>query len=183
MERRKPFVILGLLSTAVVLLALLLVGYSREDAFGQEAAKVVGPPPLLAVTGACGIGAEVGVLYVIDTEKKQLAGMLNVSREKLDKMIARASKQPLPKEERGRVMQAVSAQHRLLSSKYIPTSAAGRALRVRRMADKVERGVPLNEAEQELFDLLKKQRHPHLKKLLGAGGTVGALSAGAAAGD
>jgi hypothetical protein len=74
MDRNRQFIILGLLSVAALLLVVLFVGYQREDAFAQEAdAPRSGPPPILAVTGACGIGAEVGVLYVIDTEKKQLA--------------------------------------------------------------------------------------------------------------
>jgi len=74
MDRNRQFVILGLLSAAAFLLVLLFVGYQREDAFAQESETPrAGPPSILAVTGACGIGAEVGVLYVIDTEKKQLA--------------------------------------------------------------------------------------------------------------
>lgn len=73
MEPRRQALILGLLTAAAVLMALLVVGYHREDAMAQDAAAPrSGPPPLIAVTGACGLGAEVAVLYVIDTEKKAL---------------------------------------------------------------------------------------------------------------
>ncbi|MHC5038412.1 MAG: hypothetical protein ACYTHM_13955 [Planctomycetota bacterium] len=73
MDRNKQFVVLGLLSTVVFLLVLLFIGYQREDALAQEAPVRTGPPNILAVTGACGVGAEIGVLYVIDAEKKQMA--------------------------------------------------------------------------------------------------------------
>ncbi len=73
MKRNQKFVILGLLSTVAFLAALLLVSYRRDAALAQEGVPIAGPPSMLAVTGACGIGSEVGVLYVIDTEKKQLA--------------------------------------------------------------------------------------------------------------
>lgn len=73
MHRNQKFVVLGLLSTAAMLLAALLVLYQREDALAQDQAAPTGPPSMVAATGACGIGSEIGVLYVIDTEKKQLA--------------------------------------------------------------------------------------------------------------
>lgn len=72
MNRRQQLVLLGLLSAVAFLMVILVIGYNREGALAQEGPRV-GPPPMLAATGACGIGAEVGVLYLIDTEKRQLA--------------------------------------------------------------------------------------------------------------
>jgi hypothetical protein len=74
MSNNRRYLILGLLSAAAFLLALLAIGYERDDALAEGTGAVrVGPPPMVAVSGACGLGGEVSVLYVIDTEKKQLA--------------------------------------------------------------------------------------------------------------
>jgi hypothetical protein len=73
MNRRQKLTLVGLLSVVALLLTALLVGYRMEDAFAEGDGPAQGPPPLLAATGACGIGAEVGVLYLVDSEKKQLA--------------------------------------------------------------------------------------------------------------
>ena len=72
MSTNRRYAILGLLSAAAFLMVLLAIGYHRDGAFAEVDARV-GPPPMVAVTGACGLGGEVGVLYVIDTEKRQLA--------------------------------------------------------------------------------------------------------------
>jgi len=74
MSNNRRYLILGLLSAAAFLLALLAIGYYRDDALAEGPGAVrVGPPPMIAASGACGLGGEVGVLYVVDTEKKQLA--------------------------------------------------------------------------------------------------------------
>ena len=71
MKRNQKFIIVGLLSAVAFLLLALIVGYQGDDVYAQDAST--GSRTLLAATGACGIGAEVGVLFLVDTEKKQLA--------------------------------------------------------------------------------------------------------------
>jgi len=75
MKKGKKQVLAGLLTViAIQLVVLLLVyhgpGFAQE---GEEADKLYASNPMVAATGACGIGDDVSVLYVIDTEKKQLA--------------------------------------------------------------------------------------------------------------
>jgi hypothetical protein len=79
--------LVGLLCIVALLLTALLVGYRMEDAIAEGGAQ--GPPPMLAATGACGIGAEVGVLYLIDTEKRQLAVYSAFQGRKLQFIAAR----------------------------------------------------------------------------------------------
>ncbi|GEM_PF-1717566 len=73
MKRNRHFILLGLLTAVALLLVVLVVGYNRETALAQDSETRQGPPSILAATGACRLGSEVSVLYVIDAEKKQLA--------------------------------------------------------------------------------------------------------------
>jgi hypothetical protein len=90
MSQNRRYVILGLLSAVAFLVAVLAVGYFRDDALAQEAgAPRVGPPTMLAATGACGLGGEVSVLYVIDSEKKQMAVYGAFGGQKIELVAAR----------------------------------------------------------------------------------------------
>jgi hypothetical protein len=89
MNHRQQWTLVGLLSVTALLLTALLVGYRMEDAQAEGDGKAQGPPPMLAATGACGIGAEVGVLYLIDTEKRQLAVYSAFQGRKLQFIAAR----------------------------------------------------------------------------------------------
>ncbi len=76
MKSGKRKVLAGLLAVVAFQLSALLAVYEWQDAGAQEAAPADGSggaTTMVAATGACGIGDEVSVLYVIDTEKKQLA--------------------------------------------------------------------------------------------------------------
>jgi hypothetical protein len=77
MNKRKYKILLGLLAVVALQLFLLFAAYRHPDALAQEAetAKMsrYASNPLVGATGTCGIGDNVSVLFLIDTEKKQLA--------------------------------------------------------------------------------------------------------------
>ena len=78
MKSRRRKVLIGLLSLAALQLVLLLAAYNHplvlaQDGEKEEEGAAYDSNSMIAATGACGIGDDVSVLYVIDTEKKQLA--------------------------------------------------------------------------------------------------------------
>ena len=78
MMTKKRKVLLGLLAVVAVQMFVIFAAYQGPVAEAQDAKtseEDVGfkANKLLAVTGTCGQGDDVSVLYAIDTEKKQLA--------------------------------------------------------------------------------------------------------------
>ncbi len=76
MTDRRRKIILGLLAAVAIQLFILVVAYERRTAQAQDAApeeSAVNANTLVAATGVCGIGDDASVLYVVDTERKQLA--------------------------------------------------------------------------------------------------------------